>query len=289
MNKRIIGLGIALAVLMAAKANGQQSSGQEGTEFETLITLAEEQMGAAEWEKAEQTIVEALRLQPASPMNSLLFSNLGVCQMNQGHYQEALETLDIALLRYPNSTKILSNQAQLHLLLGDMDRALEKIDEACRVDPGDKTLLKTRGLINFNRRDFEAANADFKKLWPDGSEPEADEEAGIIIIAARAAHAAGDTERVRSLYGSVAKEMQEADATVEAIVYFLDNGTDKETQSYVNQAISKFPEDGRLYLVAAVLCERGYQHSEADLNKKIAKQYGIDSQTIEFFMTQKTK
>ena len=66
------------------------------------------------WDKAEESLLKALRLEPANAQNSLLLSNLGTVQRYAGKYRKALDTYSMALFMTPRSKTLLRNRAALY-------------------------------------------------------------------------------------------------------------------------------------------------------------------------------
>ena len=250
-------------------------------ELERLLTEADALTVAGEWHKAEMKLREALRLFPGAN-NPLLFYNLGACLLNQGKNEEALETFNIALLRYPESPQILMNRARTYLQLSRLDEAMADVENAMKYSD-DNSLLELHAVINFNQNRYDAANDDFKMLEKKpGWLSVADD--FILLVGARMALVNYEDERAKTFYGELLKKSSNERCLNDALEFYLIMCDDKETQPIVNQILTRLPTSGITHLAASVLAERSYQHSEADRQKNLAKQYGVDSQTIEIFM-----
>ena len=284
--KKFIGLffftGILVSGNLHALASDSYDAEKAAEEIDSL-------MAKSLWQQAEAKIVSLLKSQPDAASNGLIFSNLGVCHTNMGRYDDALEDFEIALLRFPESSRILTNKARTLLLVGRNEEALTTLNEAIKIKDNDADLYRLRGMLNFNLKKYKEAKTDFNKLSELEGEEMMAESPEVLSLIARTALANEETDEALALYNQVIKSAKDPDLVVEALCCYLNLDSDENTKQAVNEVIKKFPEDGRLYLVAAVLCERAFLHSEADLNKKIAKQYGIDSQTIEFFIRQNLK
>ena len=276
------GIGVA-----AVQARGVEVGGIGGQEL--MLDEIDSLMNRGNWERAEQRIVEYLRSRPGDASNALIFSNLGVCHLNMGRYEDALEDFDIALIKYPDSSKILTNKARTLLILGRNEESLETFDLAIEVNATEKDLYRMRGILLYEKGQFEDASKDFEKLRKLSGDELTMESPEMLAVIARTALARGNIEEATELYNLVTDSSQDSDLVFEGLCFSLTYLPDEITKDTVNKMVKKFPEEGRLYLVAAVLCERAYLHSESDMNKKIAKQYGIDTQTIEFFIRQNMK
>ena len=255
------------------------SPGAEADIFEIEDLLNHEQ-----WNIAERKIVEWLRSRPGEAGNEVMFYNLGICHYNMGRYEDALDDFEIALLKMKGSPEILENKAKTLLMMGRTEEAMQTLAEAIENDKENSTLYKMRGFMHFNNGELKKAKDDFEQYERLRGGSLQDERPETLVVMARVEVAQGSKERAKELYNLVTERTEDADLAMEGLFYFMANEDDEQTKTLVNKLVRRFPEDGRLYLVSAVLCERAYLHTEADMNKKIANQYGIDSQIIEFFI-----
>ena len=94
--------------------------------------------------KAEELLLQALKLEPKNAKNAMLFSNLGLVQRRLGEYDKALESYSFALNFAPLAVPILLDRAAINLEMGNTDRAYT---DYCQV-----------------RRDYPAARIDYNRL-----------------------------------------------------------------------------------------------------------------------------
>ena len=73
--------------------------------------------------KAEELLLQALKLEPKNAKNAMLFSNLGLVQRRMGEYDKALESYSFALNFAPLAVPILLDRAAINLEMGNTDRA----------------------------------------------------------------------------------------------------------------------------------------------------------------------
>lgn len=263
---------------------------------------ADSLMQAAEWSEAEELIISTLRNHPANPGNAMLFSNLGVCKRNIGKLEEALECFELALIKAPLSTVVLSNRATTYLMLDRKNEALSDLDTALETDSTLTDLRFLRGMLSLDMRNYNKADSDFRILTSDIPQdlmvkyPESSDKinrtdpevrryyATLLTGAARVAEALTHHTRASKLYSNALSLDMENDEAIEAVVHFLKHDPEEYTQSVINQLITKLPTEGRLYLCMAALCKKRFLATECEINKKIAKHYGVDSQTIDFFL-----
>ena len=73
--------------------------------------------------RAEELLLQALKLEPKNAKNALLFSNLGLVQRRLGEYDKALESYSFALNFAPLAVPILLDRAAIYMETGRTDRA----------------------------------------------------------------------------------------------------------------------------------------------------------------------
>lgn len=88
--------------------------------------------------KAEELLLQALKLEPKNAKNAMLFSNLGLVQRRLGEYDKALESYSFALNFAPLAVPILLDRAAINLEMGNTDRAYT---DYCQVLDEDKQNL----------------------------------------------------------------------------------------------------------------------------------------------------
>lgn len=265
----------------AACASAQAVS---ATGYLELADSARYYIDKEQWSDAARCTREALRLEPGHVGNVMLFSNLGLAAGMEGKYGEAMECFDIALSRAPKSIPVLTAKAKIQVHASDTDGALETLDTLLELDSVAEWPLLTRGLLRLRRQDFKAAATDLLSLsrhYPDQSWGPAGmakcmeaqgrpaEAAGYYRDALDRC-AAGDTDKVEFQLG-----------LIENLGY-----TDKVSEALdaVKEALADNPHDGRLYLLRGWLRRKMYLYREAEADKKLAFDYGVDPQTIARFM-----
>ena len=253
----------------------------ESTYF-SLAAMADSLVAEADWQAAADTIRATLRAFPANPSNSMLFANLGVCLLNMEQYEDAIESLDIALVKAPDSPVVLTNRARASIALGREEEAMQNLQKAIAGDTTYADARRLRAFLCLNSGRAEEAYADFKSMLPATDTKESDPY--MLAGAARAAAMIGRKEEASALYTKALDSSPDADTAVEAVAHFLATEPDETTQQLIIQQIKHHSQEGRLYLMMAALCKKRYLVTEMEANKKIARQYGIDSQTIENFL-----
>ena len=224
-----------------------------------------------------------MRLEPGNVGNVMLFSNLGLAAGMEGKIGEAMECFEIALSRAPQSIPVLTSKAKIQLKASDTEGAKETLGEILALDSVAEWPLQTRGLLRMREGDYRGAFADFMTLsknfkensWGPGGLAKCMELQGHLSEAAGYyADAIGrtspdDEDRVEFELG-----------LIENLGHLgkLTEGLDK-----AKEAIAEHPHDGRLYLLRGWLKKQLLLYREADADRKLAADYGVDPQTIERF------
>ncbi|MCM1474637.1 MAG: tetratricopeptide repeat protein [Muribaculaceae bacterium] len=233
-------------------------------------------MDSQHWESARQCLIKALRLQPGLPTNSLIYSNLGVCQTNLGMYGEALHSFEIALVKSPNSPTILSNRARTHLIMNSPADALTDLNDALAADSLFSNALRLRSTLLLQRGDFAGAEADYSRL--NTLQPQ---EAWTLSALGRCAYAQGDPKRGENLLQEALKCEPDAETYVSIALTQLDVQDMQSLEETLRQGIKHYPREGMLYLLRAVTEREKFQNEDAEIDKKIASDYGVDPQIID--------
>ena len=114
--------------------------------------------------KAEELLLQALKLEPKNAKNAMLFSNLGLVQRRMGEYDKALESYSFALNFAPLAVPILLDRAAINLEMGNTDRAYTDYCLVLDEDKQNKEALLMRAYIYVLRRDYPAARIDYNRL-----------------------------------------------------------------------------------------------------------------------------
>ncbi|MDE5870516.1 MAG: hypothetical protein K2H22_01010, partial [Muribaculaceae bacterium] len=143
--------------------------------------------------------------------------------------------------------------------------------------------LQTRGLMRMRKGEYKGAFADFKRLtkhhpdntWGHGGLAKCMEmqgypsEAAGYYIDAISRTKEGDEDRVEFQLGLI-ENLGHTGKLTEAL-------------DVAKKAIEENPHDGRLYLLRGWIKKLLLIYREAEADKKLAIDYGVDSQTVERF------
>lgn len=127
--------------ILIAIMSGLGVANAQSEQYIELMGQADKYIAESEWQMAEETLREALELEPDCPTNVMLYSNLGVVLYNQGRDEESIEALDQAHRLAPRSINILSLRARIHRSLGHNAAAMSDYEDMILLD---STLVQPR-------------------------------------------------------------------------------------------------------------------------------------------------
>ena len=271
----------------ASSTTDPETPSAEYSRYLALVDSAQYFIGKEQWGEAARCTREALRLDPANVGNIMLFNNLGLATGMDGKFGEAMQCFDIALSRAPKSIPVLTSKAKIQIKAYDQVGALETLDTILSIDSVAEWPLQTRGLMRMMSADYKGAFSDFKTLttqypkntWGYGGLAKCMEMQGYLAEAAgyyrdAIEHTiAGDEDRVEFQLGLI-ENLGHTEKLTEAL-------------EEAKQAIAESPHDGRLYLLRGWIKKKLLIYREAEDDKKLAIDYGVDYQTIERFFPQK--
>ncbi|MBO5445130.1 MAG: hypothetical protein J5995_07290 [Muribaculaceae bacterium] len=281
---RSIILPIVAACAIAQAAAVMAADVVPDSKYYQLADSARFYIARERWSDAARCTREALRLEPANAGNVMLFSNLGLASGMEGKFGEAMQCFDIALERAPRSIPVLTAKAKVQVMASDADGALATLDTILKLDSVAEWPLQTRGLLRLRQRDFKEAAEDFlaiTRLYPENSWGPG----GM----AKCMEAQGYVSEAAGYYDDAARRCPEgSDDRVEFQLGLIENlghiGKIQEALDAAKEAIAEHPHDGRLYLLRGWLKRKIFLNREAEADRKLAINYGVDPQIIEQFL-----
>lgn len=253
-------------------------------DYETYLDSADKFIKATRWEDAAKATRDALKLRPGSPLNTRLFSNLGICLMHTGDYEGATEAFTLSLIRDSLNASVLASRASAYMLLDKRTEALEDAVKAIDVDSVLPIALRIHGQLSLLDHDITTARRDFNKLC-DADSTEVWGPAGLarcLILEEKY------NDAIPLLYKAISIGDDES-LRISLIESLIQSNKLGEAEEAIRDALSHFPSAGHLYLLRGVLHKKFYQNSEAEIDKKIAREYGVDSQIIEQYLPDLSK
>lgn len=225
------------------------------------------------WPQAEAVIIKALRHEPANKSNYLLWSNLGLVRQHQENFDGAIESFTIGLSSAPKSTVLLTNRARAFLAKGMNEAALADINSALQSDSTLKWPLKMKGLILANQGNREQALVILKEYDQKFSNDRDVDEVIADILSSY-----GDFQHASEYYRKANKQEASADTFLKLALSAYSVGKLEDVEEDLREGISKFPQNGDLYLLRALLNKSRYQTNAYESDLHIAKNLGVNEE-----------
>lgn len=232
------------------------------------------------WDKAEKTIIEALRLEPANFTNSLLLANLGLVQTNKGEYKKALESLSMGLNMAPSSTVLYNNRAHTYLLMDSISSASSDLDKSLAIDSIQEWPLQMRAFLYFRENNIDNAQKLFNLLQKNFPENRA-------VYTGRAAidEFQGNFDSAKKNYLKALELNNEDEEAREAYIYVLIRTEDyTSARQQIRDGLNLNPENPMYYLLRGYLHRLNFRLDEAQADKKIAISKGLSPDYVSTFI-----
>ena len=232
------------------------------------------------WDKAEATILKALRLEPANFSNSLLLANLGLVQANKGEYEKALSSLTLGLNLAPSSTVILNNRAHTYLLMDSIGPAINDLDKSLSIDSIQEWPLQTRAFLYLQENRNDDASRLFNKLritFPDNS-------SSFSGLAAIAELQGRNDEAIKNYKKALDLNPDDEDAIAAYIFLLIKTEDYPAARSEIREALNKNPENPMYYLLRGYLHRLNFRPDEALADKKTAISKGLSPDYVSSFI-----
>lgn len=113
---------------------------------------------------AELALKKAMELEPASPENVMLLTNLGTIQRYEKKYDDALVSYGAVLARYPDNAALLMSRANLYCEMGKWSEALLDYNHIISTDKNNYSAYAGRALIFMHNKSYLDAYADYSKM-----------------------------------------------------------------------------------------------------------------------------
>lgn len=230
------------------------------------------------WPQAEFFTLKALKTEPGNSANWLLWSNLGEIRMRLGNYDEAVDAFDVALNRAPKARAVLSNRATALIELGRDDEAISDLSKIIESDSVSQWALATRGMLLIGKGELQAAERDFNTLhrnYPKDS--------GALKGLARIAGLQGDADKAAGLYSEALAIEPDEESWFYLITILGNSGKLQEAGESLREAMKKYPRHGNFFLLRGWLHKLSYENDSAEIDRKLAIEYGADPKLIESY------
>lgn len=245
------------------------------SDYLKYIELADDAVGNAEWERAEQLLRAAMQEEPSNPQNVMLLSNIGMFQFYRGEDSMALHTLSEARAIAPASTVILNNRAKVLTGMGRVDDALKDYDKVVELDSVNFPAHFNRAYLRFQTGDSVGASSDLailEKIAPDDPNT-------LLLLAVANSNRGYYTEAV-SYYNRLIEKEKKAEYYTGRAMARLAKGDLAEASDDIGRGLELDPHDGELYFCRAYLHLLQYDEESARADAKLAASYGVDPARI---------
>lgn len=275
---------ILLLLSFIPNATANSPAAKPNREYLSLIDTADNYVRRENWTLAEEYLIKALKLQPAHPTNSLLFTNLGICKLNQSKPHEALQYFEIAEVKSPESPKILLNKARTLVLLDRNREAVSLLNTIIKKDSINSDALLLRGNLLLLANDYNGAVRDYERLSTIISpDPQ--------LLSSLAHGYANINESAKAAKTYEEALLKEHPSTVDqaAALFYISIDNIERAKEIINRSIRKNPNEGNLYMIRAIIHEILYQNSDAEIDKKIAMAKGTDLKDFDQYLPTELK
>lgn len=276
---------IALAVAMAA---GPQVTAPQNDipanlrpEYVAMVDSAARYIRIEDWESARKWTLEAMRSDPGNFNNSMLFSNLGIIDMNLGRIDDAIENFSLGLTIAPRSTTLLANRVRAYLTAGRDSEADADLLKLLEFTPDDVWALKMHGILLARAGDNARAAETFAKI----PEPDSD----TLRTMAMLALSAGNTEAALVYYDRLVEDFPTDETFYDRALFLITVDRNSEAADDIRRGLELNPRNGNLYLLRAYLHKLMHENSLAELDKKMARDNNADAELFNQFFPEKKK
>lgn len=240
-------------------------------EYFDLMGAADKAIKDGKWADAEESLRQAIRLDPSNPSNALLLSNIGMVQFYDGRTEAALSTLSDAHRVAPASVTILLNRARVLTSAGHDEAAIADYSRVIRLD---STLAEPRfyrAMIQLNRGNTESAVADLDTLAATHPDDRFTHIGQATLQMQRGAY----TEAIPHLTRILKDNPDASYLGQRALCYLLTNDPGAAAED-IALALQLDPTDGELYLYRAMLNKVRFRPDDARADCDKAIKFGVD-------------
>lgn len=239
--------------------------------YDEWVTRSFDMMEADSIAQAEESIKQAMRIEPANPRNGLLFMNLGTLQRRQGKLEDAEVSYSCAISLLTEMPNVRQNRAQLYTEMERYQDAIEDYTILLQNEPQNEDWLYERALCRLMSHDTIGARTDLEFI--DTFNPHsAKSRLGMAVVY----KAQGEYAMAADLYDALIKANPNSWSLLRdrAEAYYLSNRMGSALED-INEAIKRNPQDPMCYVLRAqIRYARGdKEYARRDLN--IAREKGI--------------
>lgn len=224
--------------------------------------------------RAQESLKQALRLEPANSQNCMLLSNLGTIQRRLNNNEEAIISYSSALMLAPKSITLLENRAALYSEMEEWDKAITDYTTILYLEADHEESLYRRGMIKIAQKEDNSARIDFETILKVNPQS-AKARIGIALLLRNS----GDYMNAADIYTQVIKvNPSQPDLYFKrSEIYYL-AGKNAKAAEDINFYIDKVTDDSYAYVLRGKIRFAQYDKRAAasDFNK--AKSLGYEHQ-----------
>lgn len=268
--KRLIIILAVLGAILTVRADKA-----EDTIYMRMVSDALDAASKGEFEQAERYFTDALNLQPSNPMNSMVFSNLGMVRYYMGKDSLALATLSHAHNLSPASVTILLNRAKVLTSMSRIDEAVADYDLVTELDSTVTKPYFFRGMVSLNKGDLPDAMKQFdilNRLDPEGYESK--------VAMAQLYLVTQQWDKALPYFTALLREEEAPEYYSGRAWCNLYRGDLAEASDDIGRGLEIEPDDAELFLCRAYLNKLRYRPADSLHDAELAIKNGADPERV---------
>lgn len=240
-----------------------------------IVGDADDAIANLDFKKAEQLLLEAMRLQPGKPTNILLLSNLGMVRFYMGEDSLALETLDTAHRISPTATQVLLNRARVERAMGKLDKAINDYNTITELDSTIVTPYFYRAMILLSYGKTDSAYIEISKLQE--LEPEGTD---TYLAFASYYSAINDPKSAIPYFTRLIDQKKSPEYYSARAICYLKTERLGDAAADIAEGLHLDPLDPELYYCRAILNKKRYQTADAEADARKAVELGLNPERV---------
>lgn len=256
--------------LIILYVSGVEAATSDESPYVRLMGQADSAIAKEDWRKAENLLIEALRLEPANPSNVILVSNLGMIRFYQGRDSIAIATLNDAHAMAPKAVVVLANRASVLAALGQYDKAYADWEAILDIDSLHTGARYLHAMEALRRGNILVAETDVAFLSRNADKDPRTDLARGTLYSAIGRYA----EAIPSLNHSIDVAPTSELYATRALCYLM-TGALNEASADIAEGLNLDPADGELYLYRALLNKLRYRNDDSKSDARRAVELGI--------------
>ncbi len=160
--------------------------------------------------------------------------------------------------------------------MGEAEKALADIDCSLSLDSVQEWPLRIRGSLNLGKGRYNDADRDFSSLqrhFPTNAAAYS----GLGKLAALR----GDADTAAKLLKQSLDLEQDEDTWFYLVLVNIESDKIPKAKELLLTALKRYPRSGNLYLARGIIHKRNFENDAAEIDKKIAIDYGADPHLVE--------